>query len=290
MSELLSLAFVSMVLALAVPYVLAALAGCLSERGGVIDLALEAKLLAGALAAASVAHGTGSIVLGALAGALAGALVGAAQAALIQRGGANPVIVGVGLNLVALGGTRYLLGVLYGDSTSSPPTPPLGSPLLGSPSAWLALLAALAVPWWLARTRGGLRLRVAGDAPRALRAAGVSTTNVRTRAVVLGSALAGAGGAQLSLSVGLFSAEMSAGRGYLALVAVILAGWRPGRAVLLALLIGLVPALAVQLQLQGAGLPRELLQLLPYVIAMLVLAGFGATVRAPAALGKASDD
>jgi ABC-type uncharacterized transport system permease subunit len=83
---------------------------------------------------------------------------------------------------------------------------------------------------------------------------------------------------------------MSAGRGYLALVAVILAGWRPGRAVLLALLIGLVPALAVQLQLQGAGLPRELLQLLPYVIAMLVLAGFGATVRAPAALGKASDD
>jgi ABC-type uncharacterized transport system permease subunit len=153
MSELLSLAFVSMVLALAVPYVLAALAGCLSERGGVIDLALEAKLLAGALAAASVAHGTGSIVLGALAGALAGALVGAAQAALIQRGGANPVIVGVGLNLVALGGTRYLLGVLYGDSTSSPPTPPLGSPLLGSPSAWLALLAALAVPWWLARTR-----------------------------------------------------------------------------------------------------------------------------------------
>ncbi len=289
LASIVSLAFVAQVLRIAIPYVLAALGGCVAERSGVVDLALEAKLLVGAFAAAAVAHATGSVLLGAAAGAAAGAVIGLAQAWLVIGRGADAVVVGIGLNLAALGGTRFLLQLLYGEATSSPPMPPLGAPLVGSPVAWLALVAAIAVPWWIRVGRGGLRVRAAGDRPLALRAVGVSVARTRLGAVLFGSALAGAGGAQLALAVGLFSAEMSAGRGYLALVAVVLSGWRPGRAALVALGIGVADALTVRLQLHAGAVPRELAQLLPYVLTLVLLAWRGAGRAPPAALGQGRD-
>lgn len=286
LASIVSLAFLAQLLRIAIPYVLAALGGCVAERSGVIDLALEAKLLVGAFTAAAVAHATNSVVLGALAGAAAGGVIGLVQAWLILGQRADAVVVGVGLNLVALGGTRFLLQLLYGEATSSPPMPPLAAPLVGSPVAWLALVAAVAVPWWLGGARGGLRIRAAGDRPAALTAVGVSVRRTRLGAVLLGSVLAGAGGAQLALAVGLFSAEMSAGRGYLALVAVVLAGWRPGRAALVAVGIGVADALTVRLQLHAGAVPRELAQLLPYVLTLALLAWRGAGRQPPAALGQ----
>ena len=285
-----SLGFALQTLRIAIPYVLAALGGTLTERAGVVDLALEAKLLFGALAAAIASHATGSIAAGVVAGALGGATVAALQAACVVAIRAEQVIIGVALNVLAIGGTRYLLQLLYGQGANSPLGPSTGSGLLGNPSFYIAVIAAISLPLWLARSVIGLRIRAAGDRPLALAAAGVSITRVRLFAMLFGGALAGIGGAQLSLSVGAFSADMASGRGYLALAAVILAGWRPGRAAMIALAIAAAEALNVRLQLLDVGIPHQLAPLLPYVLTLVILIAFGAKrQRAPAALNRGDD-
>ena len=269
--SVLSLAFLAQVLRIAVPYAFAAMGGAITERSGVIDLALEAKLLFGAFAAAAVGHATGSPYLGILGGCAAGMLVAAVQlwCALSLR--ADQVIIGVALNLAALGGTRFLLQLVYHEGANSPPVPTFGRSVLANPLLYLAVIAAIALPVALARTRWGLRLRAAGDRPASLVAVGVSPTRTRVRAGLVGAALAGAGGAQLTLSVGGFVADMSAGRGYIALAMVILAGWRPAFAALACLAIALFEAIRIQLQVTGVGIPHELAQLVPYVLTLLVL-------------------
>jgi len=281
-----SLAFVAAALRIAIPYVLGALGAAITERSGMVDLAVEAKLLFGALAAAMVAHATGSIALGIVAGAAAGALVGLIQAACAIGLGADHVVVGVALNLIALAGPRYIMQVSYGEGANSPPFEGMGDAVATNPVFWLAAAAAVAVPWAVIRTRAGLRVRAAGDRPDALRAAGVSVLRTRYLAATVGGALAGIGGAQLSLSVGSFSADMVAGRGYMALAAVIIAGWRPGRAALACLGFAVTEAINIQLQIHDVGVPRELASLLPYLVTLAVLAGFGGGSRPPAALGR----
>ncbi|MBX3160284.1 MAG: hypothetical protein KF773_30250 [Deltaproteobacteria bacterium] len=170
----LSLAFVQATLVTAVPYVLAALGGAITERAGVIDLALEAKLLFGAFAAAAVAYATDSAYLGVAGGALAGMAIAALQLGCALRLGADQVIVGVALNLLALGGTRFLLQALFGEGANSPPCPGFGDAILANPIVWIAVLASIGVPIAVARTRWGLRLRAAGDRPDALVAVGVA--------------------------------------------------------------------------------------------------------------------
>ena len=283
--SLLSLAFLAQVLRIAVPYAFAALGGAITERSGVIDLALEAKLLFGAFAAAAVGHATGSPYLGVLGGCAAGMLVAAVQlwCALVLR--ADQVIVGVALNLAALGGTRFLLQLVYHEGANSPPVPGFGTSVAANPLLYLAVLSAIALPFALARTRWGLRLRAAGDRPDSLVAVGVSPTATRFRAGLVGGALAGAGGAQLALSVGGFVADMSAGRGYIALAMVILAGWRPSLAAVACIALAFFEALRIQLQLAGVGIPHELAQLAPYVATLGVLVFAGKYSRAPRSLG-----
>jgi simple sugar transport system permease protein len=284
---LLSIAFVAQVIRIAVPYVLAALGGAVTERSGVVDLAIEAKLLFGAFAAAAVAHATGSTVIGIAGGALAGACVAALQAACALGLRADQVIVGVALNVLALGGTRLLLQLCYGEGANSPPCPAFGDAVIGNPLVWLAATGAVVVPFAVRRTRWGVRLRAAGDRPDALIAAGVSPLRARFAAVLVGGALAGAGGAQLSLAVGGFSAEMSSGRGYIALAMVILSGWRPAWAAVGALGVALAEAINIQLQVSGVGVPRELAPLLPYVLTLVVLVIAGGKRRPPpSALGQ----
>lgn len=288
MSNLFTIAFVAQVLRIAVPYALAGLGGSITERSGVIDLALEAKLLFGAFASAAVGLATGSAWLGLAGGMAAGVLVAVVQVGCALWLEADQVIVGVALNIVGLGGTRYLLQVLYGEGANSPPLEhPFGDAVVSNPIIWLALLAAIAVPLALSRTRWGLRLRAAGDRPDALLAVGVSPRATRMRAAAIGGALAGAGGAQLALAVGGFSADMSGGRGYIALAMVILSGWRPAFAALACIGVALAEAASYQLQILGFAGVRELAPLLPYILTLAVLVIWGGRrSRPPDALGK----
>jgi simple sugar transport system permease protein len=268
---------------MAVPYVYAALGGALTERSGVIDLALEAKLLFGAFAAAAVAHATDSAWLGIVGGAAAGMLVAAVQAfcALWLEG--DQVIIGVALNLIALSGTRFLLQLMYHEGANSPPCPDFGDAVLTNPLVWGALVGIVAAPFVIRRTRYGLRLRAAGDRPDALLAVGVSPRLTRLRAALAGGVLAGLGGAQLSLSIGGFIADMSGGRGYMALVMIILSGWRPAYAAIACVGVAVAQALGILMQLDH--IPSELAQLMPNGMIVLVLAVWK-TRKPPEALGK----
>ncbi len=285
-ATLLTLGFAAQVVRIAVPLVLAALGGAVTERSGVVDLALEAKLLFGAFTAAAVGHATGSPEAAIVAAMAAGALVALVQAGCALGLGADQVIVGVALNVLALGGTRFLLQLVYHEGANSPPAPAYGDAVLGNPLVWLAVVAAVAVPIAVRRTRWGLRLRAAGDRPDALVAAGVSPTRVRVAVMLVGGALAGAGGAQLALAVGGFVADMSNGRGYIAIAMVILSSWRPGIATLACLVIAFADAVAIQLQVTDSAIPRELAPLFPFVLTIAVLAIAGNRRLAPRALGK----
>jgi simple sugar transport system permease protein len=276
-------------LRIAVPFLLAALGGCLAERSGVIDLALEAKLLVGAFTAAVLARATDSLWVGLAAGAAGGAAVGAIHAGLALRWRADQVVVGIALNIAAYGGTRYGLGLLYGQGANSKPCPALPGDAWADPIVWLALAAAVLVSLAIARAPFGLRVRAAGDRPDALRAAGLSVWRTRALAVVVGGALAGLGGAELSLKNGFFEAEMSTGRGYIALAAVILGGWRPVRVALVAIAFGVAEWVRIQLKLHVVAIPSELIELFPYVVALAVLAIAPTRTRPPAALGRPDD-
>ncbi|MEO6771864.1 MAG: ABC transporter permease [Kofleriaceae bacterium] len=291
-AALFTTAFLAQIVRIAVPYVFAALGGSLTERSGVIDLALEAKLLFGAFTAAALAHATGSAVVGVAGGMAAGALTAMVQLGCALWLEADQVIVGVALNLLALGGTRFLLQLIYHEGANSPPTPAFGDRVVSNPLVIGAVLAAVLVPLAVKHTRWGLRLRAAGDRPDALVAVGVSPRRTRMLAALVGGALAGAGGAQLSLAVGGFSADMSSGRGYIALAMIILAGWRPALAALACVAVAFAEGLNILIQIThatvlGHRIPSELAPLLPYVLTVVVLALYNdRSRRPPASLGK----
>jgi simple sugar transport system permease protein len=279
-AELLTVGFLAQAIRIAIPYACAAVGGAVTERSGVIDLAIESKLLWGAFAAAVAAHATGSIAAGIAAGVAAGALVGAVQLVLCVVLRADQVVVGVALNLMSYGLTRFLLEILYGSTANSPQTPGVGSAVWDSPIFWLAAAAIAAITVGLARTALGLRIRAAGDRPDALVTAGLSVVRVRLLALMIGGAIAGLGGAQLALAAHGFSGEMSGGRGYIALVIVILAGWRPAWVAAVCLAFGVAEAIQFQLQLQLQGGGAEGL------LTLAVLAIAGSRSRAPRSLGR----
>ena len=270
----------------AIPFVLAALGGVVTERAGIVDLALEAKLLFGAFAAAAISLLTDSTHLGVLAGIFAGIGVATLQLVLALRFRADQVIVGIGINLLALGGTRFLLQLCYGEGANSPRRDGFGDAVIANPVFWIAAIAAIVVPFAMARTRWGLRLRAAGDRPDALVAVGVPPARARAAAGLVGGALAGAGGAQLSLQTDGFSAEMSQGRGYIAIAMVILAGWRPAWAVVACVGIAFAKMFTIELQAANIGVPRELAELLPYVLTLVVLVVAGKHQPPPSSLGR----
>jgi ABC-type uncharacterized transport system permease subunit len=281
-----SLAFVAQAVRITVPYLLAALGGTLCERSGIVDLALEAKLLCGAFAAAVIGHETGSIALAILGAAAAGAAVGLIHATWAVALRADQIVTGIALNMAAYGLTRYLLQVWYGQGANSPGFQGIGSTVWSSPLVWLALVLTAGAIILVERTAPGLRIRAAGERPDATAAAGVSVARTRLLAVVAGSAIAGVGGAQLSLAVNGFVAEMSSGRGYVALAIVIMGGWRPAWVALVCLGFGAAEAVQARMQAVGTGLPPELVRLLPYILALVLLATIRSRGRSPSALGK----
>jgi simple sugar transport system permease protein len=282
-----------------IPYACAALGGVLSERSGVVNIALEGILLASGLAAVAAHEASGSAIVGLFAGVACGALIGVMHATLVVRGRMDAIISGIAINIVAAGGTRFLLRALYGSSSNSPSVAAFrfleGSSMLVRAIIDPFLLATIALvagsAWMLTRTRFGLRLRACGEDPAAAQAVGVHVTGMRTAGVALGSAICGLGGTALAYDLHQFQAGMSGGRGYIALAAVIVSGWAPKRAAAACLGFAALDALQIVLQNQ-TKVPSQLLAILPFVATLVALVVVGrqkSAVGPPAGLGRHPD-
>jgi simple sugar transport system permease protein len=301
---------------IAAPLIFVALAGLFTERAGVTDVGLEGKMLVGAFAAAVAAALSGSAWIGVLAGMTCGMLMSLIHgfASITVRG--NQIISGVAINFMASGAT-VLLGnawfrqggrtpSLTGDQRFSAITLPGAEavgriPIVGplyrdvvSGHTILVYLAVLAVPlaWWvLYRTRFGLRLRAVGESPGAVDTAGISVSWLRYRAVICCGLLAGLGGAYLTLATQspFFTREMTAGRGYIALAALIFAKWKPVPVLFACLLFAFLEAAGSRMQGQRfpviGEVPVQLIQALPYILTVILLAGFIGRALPPKAIG-----
>ncbi len=270
------------------PLIFAALGGMFSERSGVVNIGLEGMMLMGAFGAAVGTFVTHSPWLGLACGAGAGAGLAAIFGLFVIRLRANQIVAGMAINMLALGLTPFFCKILY-DVTGSTPAIPIGERFQSAP---LYLCWGLVAACWfgMRHTPAGLWINFAGENPEALDAAGVRVNRVRWAAVLASGALAGIGGASLSVFLSSsFSRDMTAGRGFMALAALIFGKWKPVPASLACLLFGF--AEAVEIRLQGVVLwrtqpiPVQFIQILPYVVTILVLAGFVGHSRAPKALG-----
>jgi simple sugar transport system permease protein len=288
------LAFLAQTLRIAVPYLFAASGGVLAERAGVISLSLEGYMLAGAFGAASVSYWAGSAWTGAAAGVAAGALLAALYALATVRFRANQVVVGIAMNLLAIGATRFFLRLAFDSSSNSPRVPGFdaGEGLLGSlaanPLVWLGVLVVPAVAWTLYRTPFGLRVRAVGEHPEAAVSVGVSPSRIRWLAVLLSGALAGLGGAYLALDQHQFTDSMTAGRGFIAVAAVIFGRWDPPKVALACVLFAAAETLQIQLQALQV-IPSQFVEMIPYLLTIVALAGLVGRAVAPAALGRVAE-
>ena len=284
---------VAQVLRVAVPYLLAGLGGVFSEKGGVVNLGLEGMMLCGAFAYVVGAYAGGSPWTGALFSLVAGLLLAALHALICVGWGGNQVVSGVAVNLLAAGLTRFMLRVLFGSSSNSPrvtslePLVRADHPLasLTHPVLAAALVTVVLAHVVLRRTRFGLRLRSVGENPAAADAMGLRLRALQSAGVLISGALAGLGGAWLAMDQSQFTEGMSAGRGFIALAAIIFGRWNPWGVLAACLLFG--SAEVAQMRLQAAiHLPPQLLQSFPYVLTLVALAGFTGRCAPPAGLGK----
>jgi simple sugar transport system permease protein len=295
MSELFTIALLFSAIRLATPLIFAALGGMFSERSGVINIALEGLMLAGAFTGAVVTYEAGNPYLGLLAGMIAGAALAYIYAIACIKFEADQVVSGMAINFLMIGLPAVISGAIYDSSGSTPQIVKEHLlPEFFNRLSLASILAFLLVPlcWYvLYKTPFGLRLRATGENPAAADAAGVNVIRLRYIGVVLSGILAAVGGAYLSIGQSsLFTRNMTAGRGYIALAALILAKWRPWQALLACLFFGLMEALTIQIQgvfkmPSGEDIPVQFIQIIPYVLTIIVLAGFIGLSRAPKALG-----
>ncbi|HLE01739.1 MAG TPA: ABC transporter permease [Bdellovibrionota bacterium] len=272
------------------PLLFASLGGLMSERSGVVNIALEGMMLVGGFAAATVAFATHSSWLGAAAGMGAGLLLAACYGLFVIQLRADQIVAGTAINMLAAGITPFLSKIFF-ESTGSTPSLPLDDRFQSAP-IWIAWILVIVCWAWVTYTPTGVWLRFAGEKPEALQSAGISVKHVRWCAVLASGVLAGMGGASLSIFLASsFSRNMTAGRGFMALAALIFGKWRPGATAVACLLFGFADAL--QIRLQGVVLwgtepvPVQFIQILPYIATVLVLAGAVGKSRAPGALGVA---
>ena len=286
-------AFLAQTLRIAIPYLLAAAGGVMSERAGLIGLTLEGYMLGGAFCGAVGAYASGSPWVGILAAIVGGTLLALLYAVSSIRFRADQVVVGIAINLLAIGLTRFFLRLVFDSSSNSPRVP--GFDVRGSgtgflalaqnPLVWIGLLVTPAVGWLLYRTPFGLRVRAVGEHPAAAASVGIPVARVRYAAVALSGVFAGLAGAYLALDQHQFTDGMTAGRGFIALAATIFGRWDPVRAGLACLLFAAAETL--QIQLQGSqAIPSQFVEMIPYVLTIVALAGVVGRAVAPAALGK----
>jgi len=298
MRSILTLSLVFSTIRLATPLVWAAIGGLYSERSGIINIALEGLMLAGAFTAAAITFYAHSPWIGLGAAMIASALFALLLAVVCIRFKANEVVAGTGINILFLGLPAVLSGALFLSSGSTPQIPKEELlPELSQVSviSVAAVLLVALTHYVLYRTPFGLRLRSAGENPEAADAAGVHVLRIRYMGVILSGVLAGVGGAYLSIGQSsLFTRNMTAGRGFIALAALIFGKWRPLQTMLACLLFGFADALTIQMQgvaklPSGEDVPVQFIQMIPYVVTIVVLAGFIGQSRAPGALGVPYD-
>lgn len=290
-------------LSLAVPLIYGSLAGVIGERVGVVNIAIESQLLAGAFTAAVVASLTGQLWLGVVAAMVAGVLVAMLLAVFAITYMVDQVIVGVVLNVLVVGLTSFFYSQVLvpnaGVLNSPPhferlPIPLLsGIPIIGpvlfkqTIIVYIMYIAVAAVYVGLFHTKWGLRLRAVGEHPQAADTVGIKVNKTRFWNVALAGAIAGLGGTFFTIGTGIaFNKEMTAGAGYIALAAVIFGQWDPIKATLAALLFGFASNLQNTLSVIGSPVPSEFMLMLPYVVTIFAVAGLVGKVRPPAASGK----
>ena len=293
MNTMMVVAFMAQTLRIAVPYLFAAAGGVMSERAGLIALTLEGYMLGGAFGAAVGSYYSGSPIVGALFGMVIGTGLALLYAVSALRFRANQVVTGVAINLLVIGLTRFFLRLLFDSSSNSPRVPGFGRADTGSgfgalalnPLVYAGLLSLLLVGLVLARTAFGLRVRAVGEHPEAAASVGVNVARTRYLAVAASGALAALGGVYLALDQHQFTDQMTAGRGFIALAATIFGRWEPKRVAFACLLFA--AAETFQIQLQGTQLlPSQFVEMIPYVLTIVALAGVVGRAVPPAALGR----
>ena len=302
-TEIINLSLLASMVRLSTPLILAALGGMYSERGGVINIALEGIMLAGAFTAAAVTERTGNPWIGLVAAAGAGLLVALIHAVASIEFKADQVVVGTAINILFLGVPALVSGAIYASTGSTPSLPrdqtlpdwnipliekiPVINVILSGhkPLVYLAFALVPVSYYVLFRTRFGLRLRAVGENPEAADTAGVSVARMRYAGVLLSGLLAALGGAYLSIGQNsLFTRNMTAGRGFIALAALILGKWHPVGAFLACLLFGIAEAISIRMQ-GVVDIPVQWIQIIPYVLTLVVLAGFIGRATPPRAIG-----
>ena len=290
-------------LGLSIPLIFGAMGGIISERVGVVNVAIEGQLLAGAFVSALVASITGSAYLGLIAAMAAGMLVSFVLATFSIKYLVDQVIVGVVLNVLVLGLTSFLYSSVLTQHSAELNSPPrfdfIPIPLLSEIPiigpvlfrqtiiVYLMYIIAAVVAYALVKTKWGLRLRSVGEHPQAADTVGINVYLTRFWNVSLAGAIAGIGGAYFTLgAVGSFQKDMTAGAGFIALAAVIFGRWDPIRALLAALLFGFATNLQSVLAIIGSPVPSEFMLMLPYIVTIIAVAGFVGKVSGPAASGK----
>jgi simple sugar transport system permease protein len=286
----------------AVPLAFGALSGVLCERSGVINIGIEGMLLSGAFSGAIIGSVTNNLWIGLLGGALVGGLVAWLLAVLAIRYLVDQIVAGTVINILALGLTSYLSKqFLQRNQALNDPgrfqdikipvlskIPFLG-PILFENNIFVYLLAAIVAATYIGlfHTRWGLRVRAVGEHPRAADTVGIRVLFTRYRNVILGGIVAGIGGAYFTLgAVGRFEENMTAGRGFIGLAAMIVGRWNPLGALGAALIFGFADSLQVKLNILQVGIPTEFLAMAPYLVTLFIVAGAAARVRPPAADGK----
>lgn len=303
LKNIINLSLLASLIRLSTPLILAALGGMYSERSGVINIALEGIMLSGAFTAAAVTVFTHNPWIGLMAAAGAGVLVSLIHAVASIQFKADQVVVGTAINILFLGVPALISGALFESTGSTPQLPreqtlpdwnlpvidhiPVLRELFSGhkPIVYIALLAVPISYYVLFHTRFGLRLRAVGENPEAADTAGVSVARMRYAGVMLSGLLAGIGGAYLSIGQNsLFTRNMTAGRGFIALAALIFGKWHPVGAFLACLLFGLAEAISIRMQ-GVVNIPVQFIQIIPYVLTLVVLAGFIGRAIPPRAIG-----
>jgi simple sugar transport system permease protein len=285
-----------------VPITFGALSGVLCERSGVINIAIEGMLLSAAFTGSVVGSATHSLWMGLIGGAIVGGLLGAFLALLSIRYVVNQIIAGTVINIFALGITGFLSARIleqYQNLNNPGRFEPVSIPLLSkipvigpvlfdeNVFVYIMFVLIVAIYLGLFETRWGLRVRAVGEHPRAADTVGIKVLYTRYRNVILGGMVAGIGGAYFTLgSVGRFDENMTAGRGFIGLAAMIFGRWNPVGAFLAALVFGFADSLQTKLSILQVPIPSEFLQMAPYLVTILVVAGVVRKARPPAADGQ----
>ena len=285
--------FISLILATirqAAPILITAIGGMFSELTGVVNIGLEGMMLMGVFSAAVTSYYTVNPYVGILGGMLAGGIMALLHAILSIKYKGNQVVSGVAINLFASGFTVFMLRVLFNQSGNTPTVPKTATLFGMSIIVFIIYAIAIASHWFIYKTVWGLRMRAVGEHPLAADTVGINVLKVRYFGVIMSGLLAGLGGAYLSIgALSQFTKEMSAGRGFIALAALVFGKWTPGGVLGASLLFGFADAGQTLIQQYVTGVPPQFIQMLPYILTLLALAGVVGKAVAPASSGKPYD-